>query len=56
MPDAFAASGLDASRTAEDDGKLSWHVRIGLGAGYECCGVIIQPQWILTDAHCVYNL
>ncbi|KAL1247429.1 hypothetical protein QQF64_022805 [Cirrhinus molitorella] len=41
---------------AEDDGKLSWHVSIGLGAGHECSGAIIQSQWILTDAHCVYNL
>ncbi|XP_043084769.1 ovochymase-2-like [Puntigrus tetrazona] len=56
MPDIFATSGLDAPRTAEDDGKLSWHVSISLGAGYECSGAVIQSQWILTDAHCVYNL
>ncbi|XP_059392450.1 ovochymase-2-like isoform X1 [Carassius carassius] len=56
MPDIFATSGLDAPRTTEDDGKLLWHVSISLGAGYECSGAIIQLQWILTDAHCVYNL
>ncbi|KAF4095018.1 hypothetical protein G5714_024096 [Onychostoma macrolepis] len=56
MPDIFATSGLDTPRTTEDDGKLSWHVNISLGAGYECSGAIIQSQWILTDAHCVYKL
>ncbi|XP_042608841.1 ovochymase-2 isoform X2 [Cyprinus carpio] len=56
MPDIFDTSGLDAPRTTEDDGKLSWHVSISLEAGYECSGAILQLQWILTDAHCVYNL
>ncbi|XP_067293243.1 ovochymase-2-like [Pseudorasbora parva] len=58
MPDIFAASGLDALRREEDDGKLPWHwhVSIGLGAGHDCSGAIIQSQWILTDAHCVYDL
>ncbi|XP_016415460.1 ovochymase-2-like [Sinocyclocheilus rhinocerous] len=56
MPDIFATSGLEAPRTTEDDGKLSWHVSISLGAGYECSGAIIQLQWILTEAHCVYDL
>lgn len=56
MPDIFPTSGLDAPKTTEADGKLSWHVSINLGAGYECSGAIIQSQWILTDAHCVYNL
>ncbi len=55
-PNIFATSGLDAPRTAEDDGKLPWHVSISLGAGYECSGAIIRSQWILTDAYCVYNL
>ncbi len=55
-PNIFATSGLEAPRTAEDDGKLPWHVSISLGAGYECSGAIIRSQWILTDAQCVYNL
>lgn len=58
MPDIFAASGLDTLRREEDDGKLPllWHVSIGRGAGHDCSGAIIQSQWILTDAHCVYDL
>lgn len=56
MPDIFAASGLDTPNTAVDDGKLLCQVTIGLGAGYDCNGVIIQSQWILSDACCVYNL
>ncbi|XP_077066706.1 ovochymase-2 [Siphateles boraxobius] len=58
MPDIFAASGMDGLRREEDDGKLPWlwQVSIGLGAGHDCSGVIIQSQWILTDAHCVYDL
>lgn len=58
MPDIFAASGLETLRREEDDGKLPWlwHVSIGLGAGHDCSGAIIQSQWILTDAHCVYDM
>ncbi len=43
-PNIFATSGLEAPRTAEDDGKLPWHVSISLGAGYECSGAIIRSQ------------
>lgn len=55
MPDI---SGLETLRREEDDGKLPWlwHVSIGLGEGHDCSGAIIQSQWILTDAHCVYDL
>ncbi|XP_067236779.1 ovochymase-2 [Chanodichthys erythropterus] len=55
MPDI---SGLETLRREEDDGKLPWlwHVSIGLGEGLNCSGAIIQSQWILTDAHCVYDL
>ncbi|KAI7812094.1 putative ovochymase-2, partial [Triplophysa rosa] len=58
IPDVYAVSGLDALRKAEDDGIHAWlgHVSIGLGAGHECSGVIIRTTWILTVAHCVYNL
>ncbi|XP_056595668.1 ovochymase-2-like isoform X2 [Triplophysa dalaica] len=58
IPAVYAASALDALREAEDDGIHAWlgHVSIGLGAGHECSGVIIRKTWILTVAHCVYNL
>nr|XP_017209773.1 chymotrypsinogen B isoform X1 [Danio rerio]XP_021326331.1 chymotrypsinogen B isoform X1 [Danio rerio] len=58
MPDVTDASGLDGLKSAEDDGKVPWlwHVSISLDSGHHCNGVIIQAQWILTNAHCVNDL
>ncbi|XP_076878260.1 ovochymase-2 isoform X2 [Brachyhypopomus gauderio] len=53
MPHDSAASALEDQGRGEGGPAWPWHVHLDLGTGGHCDGVIVQPAWVLTVAHCV---
>ncbi|XP_042563315.1 ovochymase-2 isoform X2 [Clupea harengus] len=58
MPHSPAASELGEPEGGEGASQQPWprDVRVHLGTEVICLGAIIQPDWILTAAHCVHGL
>lgn len=47
-------SGRVVGGTETSVGKWPWQVSLQYGSTHICGGTIIDPQWVLTAAHCFF--